>query len=45
LTLPVFACSFPAGKYLTYVALTGVSDPMEVAYDLRMLSGTAAPAE
>lgn len=28
--------------YLTYVALTGVSDPMEVAYDLRLLSGTAA---
>lgn len=27
-------------KYLTYVALTGVSDPQEVAFDLRLLSGT-----
>lgn len=29
-------------KYLTVVALTGVSDPREVAMDLRLLSGTAA---
>lgn len=29
-------------KFLTYVALTGVSDPMEAAYDLRLLSGTAS---
>jgi hypothetical protein len=29
-------------KYLTCVALTGVSDPREVALDLRLLSGTAA---
>jgi hypothetical protein len=28
-------------KYVTVVALTGVSDPMEVAFDLRQLSGTA----
>jgi hypothetical protein len=28
-------------KYVTAVALTGVSDPMEVAFDLRALSGTA----
>ncbi len=28
--------------YLTCVALTGVSDPREVAMDLRLLSGTAA---
>ena len=28
--------------YLTCVALTGVSDPREVALDLRLLSGTAA---
>lgn len=27
-------------KYLTYVALTGVSAPDEVAFDLRLLSGT-----
>lgn len=27
-------------KFLTYVALTGVSDPQEVAFDLRLLSGT-----
>jgi hypothetical protein len=31
-----------ANKFITYVALTGVSDPMEVAFDLRLLSGTAA---
>lgn len=31
-----------SNKYVTVVALTGVSDPMEVAYDLRLLSGTAA---
>lgn len=29
-------------KFLTYVALTGVSDPGEIALDLRLLSGTAA---
>jgi hypothetical protein len=29
-------------KYLTYVALTGVSDPQEVAFDLRLLSGTGS---
>jgi hypothetical protein len=29
-------------QYLTYVALTGVSDPKEVAFDLRLLSGTAS---
>jgi len=27
--------------YLTYAALTGVTDPMEVAFDLRLLAGTA----
>lgn len=27
--------------YFTYAALTGVSDPMELALDLRLLSGTA----
>jgi hypothetical protein len=28
--------------YLTFAALTGVTDPMEVAFDLRLLAGTAA---
>ena len=29
-------------RYVTVVAFTGVSDPREVAFDLRLLSGTAA---
>lgn len=31
-----------SNRYLTYMALTGVSDPKEIALDLRLLSGTAA---
>lgn len=31
-----------SNPFLTYVALTGVTDPAEVALDLRLLSGTAA---